>query len=137
VANSAAHDIALYLAASGVGTYLGASGWAINHDGEGISPDNFVTVYNTGGQHPETDELDLDRPTIQVRVRAVDLAEGYAKLRDIRDLLIFPQPIECDTSTFRLITITSDMGKIGNDAGNRHILTANFDCWREITEETT
>ena len=36
---------------------------------EASSPDTTVTLYDTGGEGPDTDELDIERQTIQVRVR--------------------------------------------------------------------
>jgi hypothetical protein len=136
MANSPAHDIALYLATSGIGALYGTTPWAINHNGEQVQPPDTITIYDTGGDHPDTDELDIDRPTFQVRVRARVLAQGWQKSRDIRDLLILDQPIICATSRFDLIVMVNDFGSIGTDNSNRHILIANY-RGRRVIEEVT
>lgn len=123
--NSAAHDIAAFLATSGVGTLYGTTKWAINHNGEQIDPADTITVYDTGGPGPDTDELDIDQPSFQVRVRAVSLAEAYDKHVEISNLLIYA-PVVAATSTFSLIVQTSRPVNLGRDDGNRHIMTANY-----------
>ncbi len=127
--NSPAHDIALYLVANGVGTLPYTSGWAVSLALEPANPDNAVTVYDTGGQGPDTDELDLKRPTFQVRVRSASYVTAYAKQQAIRDLLILTQPI----GDFVGIEMTSDILAIGRDESSRHLLTANYQAIR--TEE--
>ena len=124
--NTPAKDIAEYLAGQGVGALLGETAWSINYNGENVKPADTITVYDTGGGHPETDALDIDLPTFQSRVRAVDMTEGTDKHRTIRDLLILQQPLFCATSRFDLIVLVNDMGQIGKDTSNRHILIANY-----------
>lgn len=124
--NSPAHDIALYLAAQSIGTLPWTSGWAVSVALEPVSPDNAVTVYDTGGQEPDTDELDLKRPTFQVRVRSKSYQDAYDKQVEIRDLLILQMPISAQDSDFVGIMMTSDVLAIGRDDNNRHILVANY-----------
>lgn len=124
--NSPAHDIALYLVANAVGTLPWTSGWAVSVALEPPEPNNSVTVYDTGGQEPDTDELDLMRPSLQVRVRSVSYQDAYDKQVQIRDLLILPQPISAEDSDFVSIQMTSDILSIGRDDNNRHVLVANY-----------
>lgn len=131
--NSPAHDVALLLVAGGVGTLPWTTGWAVSLALEPASPDNAVTVYDTGGQDPDTDELDLKRPTFQIRVRSKSYLDAYAKQVEIRNLLIFQQPIVAADSVFVGISMTSDILAIGRDESSRHILTANYQAIR--TEE--
>lgn len=134
--NSPAHDIAAYLADQGVGALLGASQWAINFNGEQASPADTITVYDTGGGSPDTDELDIDQVAFQVRVRATNATDGWVKHRQVRDFLIFSQPLVCDTSVFSLIVQVSDFGTIGTDQSGRHIMTANYIGRRSEREAT-
>lgn len=124
--NSPSRDIAEYLASQSVGPLLGTTQWAINYNGEMIDPADTITIYDTGGGFPDTDDLDIDEVNFQVRVRAVNLNDGWAKHRQIRDFLIFSAPLACATSEFSMIVQTSDFGTIGTDKGERHILTANY-----------
>jgi len=123
---SPAHLLALYLAANGQGTFGGSSKWSINVSREPVAPAEAVTLYDTGGDGPDTDELDLLNSTFQVRVRSGNYAEAYAKQEAIRDLLILPAPIVQGTAEFIGIVMTSDILAIGRDENDRHILTANY-----------
>jgi len=108
--NSPAHDIALYLQSLSFGTLAASSGWAIAVAREPVAPDTTITVYDTGGQGPDTDELDEFLPDIQVRVRAPDYIAAYAKSEGIRAALTLTQPIYCANIGFH-----ADR----HDAGNR------------------
>ncbi|MCW5678455.1 MAG: hypothetical protein KIT65_10975 [Xanthobacteraceae bacterium] len=129
---SPAHLLALYLAQNGVGTFGGSAKWSISVSREPVDPPEAVTIYDTGGDGPDTDELDLLGPTIQVRVRGPNYAEAYAKQEEIRDLLILDQPVivtpEGATvpAEFIGIVMQSDILAIGRDENDRHLLTANY-----------
>jgi hypothetical protein len=128
---SPAHDLALHLAGLGIGTFGADSGWSINVSTEPAEPDTVITLYDTGGDEPDTDELDLLRPTFQVRVRGDDYPVVYSKQEAIRDALILPGRIETADSVFLGIFMTSDILAIGRDDNDRHLLTANYRSIRE------
>lgn len=130
--NSPAHDIALYLDDMGVGVFGSASGWAIAVGAEPATPDDAITIYDTGGEDPDTDELDVDRTAIQVRVRSASYTGAYAKQDEIKDILILTQPIAADTSLLRVM-MTSDIMSLGRDDNNRHVLTSNYRTRRART----
>jgi hypothetical protein len=124
---SPAHLIALYLAAQGAGVFAADTGWSINAGGEPPSPDTAITIYDTGGASPDTDEQDLLRPAFQVRVRAASYPAAYAKQEAIRDLLILPQgDLVQGTARFIGVFATSDILAIGRDETDRYLLTANY-----------
>lgn len=127
--NSPAHDVALFLAANGVGVFGGATGWSVNVGVEPETPGTAVTVYDTPGDEPDTDDLNIFRPRFQVRVRDVSYPEAYAKQEQVRDLLILSQPLVFATSRCRVI-MSSDIMALGRDDNNRHILTANYRMMR-------
>lgn len=128
---SPADDIAHYLASAGEGTFNGSSGWAIFVGEEQLEPVTAITVYDTGGAGPDTDELDLFQPTFQVRVRHDDYQIGYAKQLSICDRLILPDMIETDTSRFVNVVMTSEIIPIGRDDKGRCLFTANYRTIRE------
>lgn len=124
---SPAHDLAIYLSMNGVGTFPGT----ISMHVEPSTPDNVVTLYDTGGQEPDTDQLDLMRPTFQVRVRNLDPALGYAMQERIRDLLMLPGRIVTADSAFVMITPSSDIASLGRDETGRFLTTLNYSAIRE------
>jgi hypothetical protein len=137
---SPAHDIAKYLDVQGVGVLNAMTGWSINISREPMEPDNCVTVYDTGGLEPDTDELDLMHPTIQVRVRHRKLVVAgidtgyelaYSKHEEIRDLLILGTPLITVDSTFVLINLVTEISAIGRDDNDRHLLVANYSTIRQ------
>jgi hypothetical protein len=129
---SAAYDFAKFLVAAGVGAFGGDAQWCINYGAEPDAPGDCITVYDTGGPEPETEELDLLRPTLQVRVRCVDYESGYAKQLLIRKLLTETEPVQMETSRFDMVAASSDILSIGRDDSNRFLLTSNYRCIRQL-----
>ncbi len=122
-------DIAKYLSSQGIGVLHGSADWGIHVASEPVKPNDVVTIYDTPGSEPDTDELDEYRPSMQIRVRSSNYLSAYSKQEAIRDLLIRDRIIT-ETSTFYLMVLTSDILSIGRDENNRHILTANYRCRR-------
>lgn len=90
------------------------------------SPANCVTIYDTGGFVPEL----YDKPTIMIRVRNTDYADGYSLMHEIRDgLHELTEQIQGGT---RYIAIWSmgDVQYLRHDENNRSIFTANFRIFR-------
>lgn len=126
-------DIVNYLSGqAGLGTFGGSTDWSLYAFVEPNEPANCITLYDTGGDGPDTDDLDLANLTFQVRVRCETYNSGYAKHVIIRDLLIGVSPIVMDTSTFAGIVMSTDIAGIGRDENNRHVLTANYRAIRQI-----
>lgn len=127
--------IGRYLASQGIGAFGGDNDWGIHVNREPALPHRVVTVYAVdAGEGPDTDELDLLRVGMLVRVRsgqlgeAVDVfQEAFEKQETIRDLLILPLvPLVTNGRTFRFITALSDIIPTEVDDNDRHVLTANF-----------
>lgn len=132
---SPAHDVAVYLADQGVGTFGGNLGWSINVSREPDKPDRCVTLYDTGGAEAFA-EIKLFTPSFQVRVRAETggYAAAYDKQAEIRDLLIDLQNTELGVSneTYYLgIWLEGEIISVGRDDNDRHILTANYRAERQ------
>lgn len=124
---SPAHDLAIYLSLNGIGTFPGT----ISVHAEPADPPNVVTLYDTGGQEPDTDQLDLMRPTFQVRVRNTDPVAGYAIQELVRNLLMLPGRIATADSAFVVITPSSDIASLGRDDNGRFLTTLNYSAIRE------
>lgn len=124
--NSCAHDIALWLESQGVGVLGGENKWSLARNGEPKTPPDCITVYDTGGDGPDTDELDVYLQTFQVRVRAIDEAEGSTKQAEIRELLIHGDPIDASTSVFTLVVLVNDLGSIGRTENGSYLTVANY-----------
>jgi hypothetical protein len=130
--SSTAFEVAKFLAASGAGTFAGATGWSINVSREPVNPPTAVTVYDTGGEGPDTDEQDLLVHNFQIRVRAPNYANAYAKHEEMRALLIGPDSIVMEGTRYVGVWVASDILAIGRDEGDRHLLTANYRAIKEL-----
>ncbi|MGE0366935.1 MAG: minor capsid protein [Phycisphaerales bacterium] len=128
---STAYEVAQYLASQSVGTFGGNSLWSIHVAREPSGPDDVITVYDTGGEEPDTDEMDLYRPSFQVRTRSVDYLEGFQKQEAIRSLLILPNSLVMGTHRYVSVNMSSDILPIGSDDNNRYLITANYRCMKE------
>jgi len=127
---SPAHDIAIYLTALGVGTFGGVAAWSINVGAEPETPDEAVTVYDTGGNAPMPD-IELRDTTLQVRVRGPVYADAYEKANEIYGFLTQETTREIGEARYIGIWATSDIGAIGRDDNNRFLFTANFRIERQ------
>lgn len=130
--NSPAHDIVLYLHGLTLGQFPHTNGtWALNVAWESDKPDNIVTVYDTSGAGPDTDDLNPVWCDLQVRVRARTNPAAYTKHIEIRDALIKATfPIVAATSRFLGISMESDVLSLGPDENSRHVLVANYRALR-------
>lgn len=123
-----AYTVAQLLAVADIGAFnsQAANDWSINVGIEPATPNRTITVYDTGGEGPDTDEMDVDRKTIQVRVRAHSRAEASAKIHEVRTyLLTRNEKIHGVTRLFGAF-VTSDAAEIGRDDNGRALFTVNF-----------
>ena len=126
---SSAEDVAEYLEDQGIGTRGAASGWAIFIGKEPSSPNNTITVYDTGGAMGNPDQL-YD-PTIQIRIRGHDYSGTYAKAVEIRDDLVVNTDRVVGDWHYAGFFLISDIAKIDTDENNRDVFTINFRLMRE------
>lgn len=124
---STAFHMARLLEANGLGTFAGTTSWAIAVAMEPEKPVKMITLYDTGGQGPDTAEMDLDRCEFQVRVRALNYVEAFVKMRAVRSFLLSAIPITTvEQVAYKGIYVTSDILSVGKDDNDRFILTCNF-----------
>lgn len=115
--SSPAYKIARFLEAN----FYGEVGHDILVSLEPSTPVETITVYDTGGIDPDTDDQDVFIRTIQIRFRTEDYNGTYDKMVEIRDLLI-NGPI----TDINDVWMQGDILPIGRDDNDRHLLTMNF-----------
>lgn len=127
---SAAHELALKLDAEYIGVFGGSSGWVISVGTEPDSPGTAITLYDTGGLDPDTDEMDLLRPFVQVRVRSSSYSDAYAKQREIQAALIAIQSEVIEDHVYSFVVVESDILSLGRDDNDRSLFTCNYRVMR-------
>jgi hypothetical protein len=125
---SPAHELALHLAANGVGTFAGVngSGWSINVSREPAKPTDCITIYDTGGLDPLEIEVGSMQATVQVRVRSKVYADCYTKQREIYDLLVPPVSRVIGSHEYVGIYPQGDIADLGRTENDLFVLTANY-----------
>lgn len=121
----------LEAASVGVFNSQAVTDWNIRIDQDASTPDQMITIYNTGGHVPNPKFL-IDYPSVQVRVRATAAGGANAafnKVQEVKDALlgIDAQDIVA-TPGARLAGITGigDIVNLGPDKNNRHEFVVNF-----------
>jgi hypothetical protein len=93
-------------------------------------PDACVTVIDSGGYAPDSSDVKLNYPTVQVRTRGLkgEYTSAYSKLKTIKDLLHDYTEASAESSGERIIGIwaLSDILFLGYDENNRSEFTLNL-----------
>ena len=121
-------DIGTELTTAGV--VGGATGWTLAKAFEPPTPDQVVTLYETGGGLPDqTDGTKYDLPTFQVRVRGDEFGyeDARTKMGDVFDAL------NDATISGYVFVFAAQSGPIslGHDGATRPLLTLNFVTMKE------
>lgn len=121
-------DIALYLAAHGVGTYA-----TDLFDGGHLpdDPDDCIAVIERGGAAPLLvlgETIDVDQPIAMIRVRARSYDTGQGKAQAIFALLhgIAEQTLVTGGGLFHLLYAVQSPVHLGRDEKQRHEWSQNF-----------
>lgn len=120
--DSPARIVATYLVGQGIGNPGGNIDTGVFVGNEPPKPNLAVTVYDTEGEDPDTDEFDVFRRTIQIRVRDLSYDNGYTVQGTIRDLLL-AQPVLANVQG---VWMFGDILAIGKDDNERYLFTANY-----------
>lgn len=128
---SPADDLAGFLESKGIGSRRATAGWNISVGTEPAAPTTAVTLYDTGGGAPDTGELDVFNPTVQVRVRGNSYPEAYAKANDVMKALILAPVMTLNGSRYAFIVAETDILSLGKDENDKDIFTANFRAMRQ------
>ena len=128
---SPAHDTALFLADLGdFGAFGGLASWSVYVGREPLTPVDVVTVYDTGGL-PDALVDNLQEPTIQVRVRAADYVQGYAKAQAARRALQAATGVTIEGGQVVQWIGQGNILYIGRDDQDRCLFTDNYRVMRE------
>lgn len=128
--NSPAHDLALWLETQAVGKWASTEPWAINVGAEPDSPVDCITIYDTGGDGPDTDQQDIEQQNIQVRVRSASYTDAWSKQRQIQMLLV-RSDIQTAEWSYVEVDVLVDITGIGRDDRNNFLLVCNYRVIRE------
>lgn len=125
---SIALAVARLIEGQGLGVIAGtdANQWSINIGEEPEKPANTITIYETGGAGPDTDEMDIDRRTMQVRVRSARRANAYERMSLVRRYLLTSPVKTAEGRAFFSFIVDQDIAEIGKDDSNRVLFTMNF-----------
>lgn len=128
MAKSPAHDVATHLNALGLGGFPATGSWPIYVNAEPATPDQTITVYDTGGNGPEDGDQDVIEAPFQIRVRVVNTAAAaaYTKLAAIRTALLAARGYAGDGVVHSFYVMETDVISLGTDENNRHIRVANY-----------
>ena len=128
-----AEDIAQILIDDGEGL-AGAqtSGLSVFISLEPASPDQSISVFDTGGLAPNP-KFALDQPTMQVRVRGArgDYPGAYAKAQSIKNTLLGITSRLVNTNLYVGIYAVGEPFSLGDDDSGRPIIISN---WRTFQE---
>lgn len=122
---STALDVAVYLQAQGIGVIASSSDWSIAVSREPATPANCITIYDTPGSEPDTDDLDI-QSSFQIRVRCTDYETGMAKAVAARDALILPSRPMMNGNTYDYVFNTISINSLGRDDTDRFLLVATY-----------
>jgi len=91
------------------------------------TPDECVTIYDTGGFDPSA-AMSYDYPTIQVRVRGNpgEYTEAYDLIASIKDFLHGKTNITTGGTRYIAVWGMGDIITLGYDESRRPLLTMNF-----------
>jgi hypothetical protein len=123
---SIAEGVAQILVDKGVGV-LSGNGWTIKVSQYVSTPDQLITINDTGGAPPNP-KWRLDFPTFQVQVRGA--VNGYAaawqKMKDCKDVLLGMDAQEVNGDRWDGVLAMGDLVPLGYDEQNRPMLAMNF-----------
>lgn len=122
---SPAYNVAQLLQTEGIGTIGASSGWSIAVGSEPMSPATCITVYDTGGLEPDTEQLDR-RPSFQVRVRGGDYLEARERIESAIGVLQGRTGVVLGGTRYLSFELQSDVVCLGKDDSERFIFVANF-----------
>lgn len=129
--SSPADTTADFLAAAGIGVVASGLDWSIHIGSEPTEPKKTVTVYDTVGSDPVLSEIDLRRPSVQVRVKSDEYAAGWGKANDVHVALVEAgKTIHASTVTIGWFG-QGDVLFIGRDDENNYLFTCNFEMMRQ------
>lgn len=99
------------------------------------NPHNVVAAFDSGGFNPNTKWL-LDEYTFQILVRAGvnDYNAGWAKAKEVKDVLLGLTPQDVNGDRWSGVTMLSDISFLKVDESDRPLFSTNFRVFLEHPE---
>ena len=115
------------LAAANVGIFATQAGWSIQIGKEPISPDQTITIFDSGGSDPSPKWL-LDYPSIQLRVRGLpgDYLATRAKALECKNALLAADSQTLNGDRWDSVTMAGDISFLDYDQQDRPRFVLNF-----------
>jgi hypothetical protein len=124
MSNAPSVDVKSWLSTAGVGTF----GTDLFIGKEPSSPDNCVSVKDTGGFPPERHAN--YRPTVQVLVRNNGYLDGYAKAAAVYTALHEKTNTSVSTTRYLHVLAMGEIIYVGQDEAGRCLFSLNFEIRR-------
>ena len=132
--NEIAEDIKDLLEGDGIGVFASTkdSEWSIQTTEEPPTPNNTITIYNTGGRLLKYhDVAPKESPTFQLRVRGPDTLTTSAKLEQCCVALRRRGLFTLNGAKYKNIFQDGLKIPLAKDGNGRFIWVANFTAFRE------
>lgn len=128
-------EIAARLVSQSVGVQGSTASWTVYKGREPPTPDQVITVFETGGLPNQGRDDTLDFPTFQVRVRGIGTTStGYpaarTKLAAARVALESMNAATFSGRYYCTVTAHGEVISLGADESNRPRLVMNFTAMR-------
>ena len=110
-----------------IAAHAAGSGWQIEVGAMPDSPDQIISINDTGGLEPNPKWL-LDYPTLQVMVRGETSGylETFVEAKAVKDLLLGITSTDINGDRWVSVTQNGDLGFIGRDEKMRPLFSVNF-----------
>lgn len=129
--NSPARDALDYAVAQGLLTLGATSGWGGYAHIEPATPDTVATFYDTGSFGTADYDVNIYRPTINIRVRANDYNDAYDKAYALMNEFISVNEFTVNSQRYFRADVISEPSFIGRDDNDRNIVTINLNLMRQ------
>jgi hypothetical protein len=134
-----AHELALYLADQGLGTFAGESGWSINVSRMPDQPDEAVCLYDSSESPLLVYDEQIRVPFVEVRVRGTNYEDVSDKAQAIFELLTQvddnpPAGRDIEDGHYIGIWLASGFADLGRDDNDRFRISSNYRCNRQPLE---
>ena len=108
-------------------THVGTSGWTIEIGAMPDTPNNLISINDTGGSVPNPKWL-LDYPSLQIMVRGEinGYLNTFREAKAVKDLLLGVTSQDLNGDRWVSVLMSGDMAFIGRDESERPLWSMNF-----------
>ena len=100
-------------------------------DREPVSPDECITIYNSGSWQASNPKYLVNYPSIQIRSRANTATLAYNNLLEVFDHILGRAALTRNTTRYVGFYSETDIFELGRDDNNRALYAANFNLVTE------